>query len=66
MAETRSYPIRGASYETGNTEEVRDLIRNVKHAENIETWEQEEGTPEPIRFDYLRPNPDDMDIDQGL
>jgi hypothetical protein len=38
MAETRHYPIKGASNESGITEEVRDLIRNVKHAENIETW----------------------------
>jgi hypothetical protein len=36
MAENRFYPIKGASHETGITEEVRDLIRNVKHAENIE------------------------------
>lgn len=66
MAETRNYPIRGASHETDITEEVRDLIRNVKHAENIETWEKEKGAPEPIRFEYLRPNPDDMDNDQEL
>jgi hypothetical protein len=38
MADSRHYPIRGASIETGITDEVRDLIKNVKHAENIETW----------------------------
>lgn len=66
MAENRFYPIKGASHETGITEEVRDLIRNVKHAENIETWEREKGVPEPITFNYLKPNPEDMDNDQFI
>ena len=64
MAENRFYPIKGASNETGITQEVRDLIRNVKHAENIETWEREKGAPEPITFEYLKPTKGDIDNDQ--
>ena len=66
MADSRHYPVRGASNETGITVEVRDLIRNVQHAKNIESWEREKGVPDPIHFDYLKPNPEDMDNDQEL
>ena len=51
--------------QSGITEEVRDLIKNVKHAENIDEWEKEAGIGEPIKVKVWRPNWDeDIDDDQ--
>ena len=44
---------------------MRDLIRNVKHAENIDEWNKEAGIGEPIKVKAWRPNWDvDIDDDQ--
>jgi hypothetical protein len=44
---------------------VRDLIRNVKHAENIDEWTKGHGIGNPIEIKAWRPNwDDDIDDDQ--
>ena len=39
MASNRNHPIEGGSNETNITEEVRDLIKNMRTAENIDEWQ---------------------------
>jgi len=65
MASGRNHFVSKASKKSGITEEVRDLIRNVKHAENIDEWNKEAGIGEPIKVKAWRPNWDeDIDDDQ--
>jgi len=66
MARSRNYLIKGASIPTGITDEIRDLIKNVKHAENIEEWNKNPLDPEPKILKPLRHNPEDMDYDQFI
>ena len=66
MASNRNHPISGASNEDGITEEVRDLIRNVRHSENVDEWQRGPHIEDPITRKVWRPNHDvDMDDDQG-
>ena len=52
-------------WQSGITEEVRDLIRNVKHAENVDEWTKGYGIGDPIEIKTWRPNwDDDIDDDQ--
>ena len=52
-------------FKSGITEEVRDLIKNVKHAENIDEWTKGYGIGEPKEVKTWRPNWDkDIDDDQ--
>ena len=52
-------------WQSGITEEVRDLIRNVKHAENIDEWNRGYGIGNPIEAKTWWPNWDeDIDDDQ--
>ena len=51
--------------QTGITEEVRDLIRNVKHAENVDEWTKGPEIGDPITVKPWWPNHDvDIDNDQ--
>ena len=62
MSSNRNHPISGVSNETNITEEVRDLIRNAKTAENIDEWEGQDRFKVVKTF---RPNhKEDMDDDQ--
>lgn len=65
MASGRNHFITKGSNKSGITEEVRDLIRNVKHAENIDEWTKGHGIGNPIEIKPWRPNWDeDIDDDQ--
>lgn len=66
MARGRNYYIQGASKESGISAQARDLIANMKHAENIEEWKREPGIGEPIKFSQYRENPDDIDDESEL
>jgi len=50
----------------GISEEVRDLLANVKTAENMDEWNRNPKDPDPIAFQPLRPNPGDIDNDQFI
>lgn len=66
MARGRNHFIKGASINSGISPETKDLLINVKHAENIETWQREPGIGEPITFTQYRENPLDIDDDSDL
>jgi len=66
MARGRNYYIQGASKDPGISAEARDLIANVKHAENVEEWKREPGIGQPIKFSQYRENPDDIDDESEL
>ena len=51
--------------QSGITEEVRDLIRNVKHAENVDEWTKGYGIGDKVEVKAWRPNWNtDIDDDQ--
>ena len=65
MASGRNHFIEKGSNKSGITEEVRDLIRNVRHAENVDEWTKGYGIGDPITVKTWRPNYDvDIDDDQ--
>lgn len=65
MASGRNHFVSKGSKKSGITEEVRDLIRNVKHAENIDEWSKGVDIGEPVKVRAWRPNLDeDIDNDQ--
>ena len=66
MARGRNYYIQGASKDPGISAEARDLIANVKHADNVEEWKREPGIGQPIKFSQYRENPDDIDDESEL
>ena len=58
----RNHYIKDGSNETNISDEVRDLIRNQKTAENIDDWKRGPGIQDPIV--YSMKDPDDIDDDQ--
>ena len=66
MARGRNYYIRGASKDPGISPEARDLIANVRHAENVEEWKKEHGIGDPIKFSQFREHPEDIDNESDL
>lgn len=66
MARGRNYYVKGASKDPGISEAARDLIANVRHAENIEEWKKEPGIGEPIKFSQYREHPEDIDNESDL
>jgi len=65
MASNRNHTVEGVSNETQVTEEVRDLIRNARHAENVDEWKRGVLMDEKISVKTWRPNRDaDIDDDQ--
>ena len=66
MARGRNYYIQGASKDTGISPVTRDLLANVKHAENIEEWQVEPGIGHPIKFSQYRENVEDYDDAKDL
>jgi hypothetical protein len=55
----RSYYIKDGSNPTNITDEIRDLVKNQKHAENVHEWKRGVGIGDPVRLD----NKDDKDRD---
>lgn len=66
MARGRNYYLKGASVNPGISPQTRDLLVNVKHAENIEEWDREPGIGNPIKFAQYRENPLDIDDESEL
>ena len=67
MASNRNHTVEGVSNETNITEEVRDLIKNMRHAENMDEWKRGVHIEEPIDVKTFRPNRDaDIDDDQEV
>lgn len=66
MARGRNYYLKGASVNPGISPQTRDLLANVKHAENIEEWEREPGIGSAIKFSHYRENPLDIDDESEL
>jgi len=65
MASNRNSMVEGASNETNITEEVRDLIRNMKSADNMEEWQVDPTLGQKITVKTFRPNrSEDIDNDQ--
>jgi len=65
MASNRNHPVEGGSNQTGITEEVRDLIRNMKSAENLEEWNVDSSLGPKVSVDTWSPNKvQDVDNDQ--
>lgn len=65
MASNRNHPIEGGSNETNITEEVRDLIKNMRTAENIDEWQVDRSLGEKATVKTFRPNRnEDIDDDQ--
>ena len=65
MASNRNHPVEGGSNQTGITEEVRDLIRNMKSAENLEEWKVDSSLGPKVAVDTWSPNKvEDVDNDQ--
>jgi len=65
MSSNRNHPVEGGSNETGITEEVRDLIRNMKSAENLEDWQVDPSLGSKVTVDTWSPNKrEDIDNDQ--
>lgn len=62
MASGRFYYKKGGSNRTGITDEVRDLIKNQKSFNNMETWNVGPGIQEPIRLKVK--SDEDIDDDQ--
>ena len=56
MASNRNSMVGGASNETNITEEVRDLIRNMKSADNMEEWQVDPTLGQKITVKTFRPN----------
>jgi len=50
MARGRNYYVKGASRNTGISPEARELLVNMRHAENIDEWKREPGIGEPKKF----------------
>ena len=66
MARGRNYYLKGASKKTGISPEARDLLVNMRHAENVDEWKREPGIGEPKRFVQYRENADDIDDEKDL
>jgi len=66
MARGRNYYLKGASRNTGISPESRDLLLNVRHAENVDEWKHEHGIGEPIKFTQYRENVEDVDDEKDL
>jgi len=67
MASNRNHTVGGVSNETNLTEEVRDLVRNARHAENVDEWKRGHLVDEKITVKTFRPNREaDIDDDQGF
>ena len=66
MARGRNYYLKGASRNSGISSETRDLLVNVRHAENVDEWKREPGIGEPMKFVQHRENPEDIDDETDL
>ena len=66
MARGRNHFVTGGSNNHGISPETRDLLKNVKHAENIEEWQREPGIGDPIKFSQYRENTLDIDDETDL
>jgi len=66
MARGRNYYVKGASRNTGISPETRDLLVNMRHAENIDEWKREHGIGEPKKFVQYRENVEDIDDEKDL
>jgi len=65
MASNRNHTVEGVSTDTKLTEEVRDLIRNARHAENVDEWRRGALMDDKISVKTFRPNREaDIDDDQ--